>query len=43
MKRLIGIGCILLCAMAASVLVAQEPEWNPANVKPCDRACLVGG
>lgn len=21
---------------------AAEPEWNPANVKPCDRACLIG-
>jgi len=27
---------------SVSVLVAQEPVWNAANVKPCDRACLVG-
>ena len=22
-------------------MAAQEPEWNPAAVKPCDRACLI--
>ena len=21
---------------------AAEPEWNPAAIKACDRACLVG-
>jgi hypothetical protein len=42
MKRLVGIGCTLFCVLLASALVAQEPEWSPANVKPCDRACLVG-
>jgi hypothetical protein len=31
----------LLCA-AAFQAMAQEPEWNPARVKPCDHACLVG-
>src|SRR5215468_8744754 len=31
----------LLCA-AAFQLMAQEPEWNPARVKPCDRTCLIG-
>jgi len=23
------------------VFAAQEPVWNPAKIKPCDRACLV--
>src|SRR5262245_46784788 len=32
---------ILLCA-AAFRLMAQEPEWNSARVKSCDRACLIG-
>jgi len=40
MKKFIGIGFLLLCAMMAA-LFAQEPEWNAARVKPCDRACLV--
>lgn len=37
-----GIGILILLIFAAGILAAQEPEWNPANVKPCDRACLVG-
>jgi hypothetical protein len=41
MKRLMGSACMLLCVTMVSVF-AQEPEWNPANVKSCDRACLVG-
>ena len=32
--------------LAAGLLVngaaAEEPEWNPAAIKECDRACLVG-
>jgi len=32
---------LLLCA-AASTAAAQEPEWNAAAVKECDRACLIG-
>jgi hypothetical protein len=32
----------LLAGLAAGALIAQEPEWNPANIKPCDRACLIG-
>ena len=31
----------LLCVGAAG-LAAQEPAWNPAAIKECDRACLVG-
>ena len=42
MKKFMARACLSLCVMAASVLMAQEPEWNPALVKPCDRACLVG-
>ena len=41
MKKFIGIGCMFLCVMAAP-LIAQEPEWNPAAIKECDRACLAG-
>jgi hypothetical protein len=28
--------------VATLPIVAAEPEWNDANVKQCDRACLVG-
>ena len=40
--------CFVLAAalLAAGLLVngaaAEEPEWNPAAIKECDRACLVG-
>lgn len=27
--------------VSSSVVAAQEPEWDPARVKVCDRACLV--
>jgi hypothetical protein len=30
-----------LCLMAATT-VAQEPVWDAAAIKECDRACLVG-
>src|SRR5262245_51174370 len=42
MKKFIALGFMILSVMIASVVVAQEPEWTAANVKPCDRACLVG-
>ena len=42
MKKLAGILLLLCCVASVSVLVAQEPVWNAANVKPCDRTCLVG-
>ncbi len=32
---------VLLCGMAFEA-TAQEPEWNAAAIKECDRACLVG-
>lgn len=32
----------LLLGGVAFHLTAAEPEWNPANVKECDHACLVG-
>jgi len=35
------IGGLLLCGLAGRVS-AQEPAWNAASVKECDRACLVG-
>lgn len=41
MKRFIGMFSILIC-IASAILGAQRPEWNPANIKPCDRTCLVG-
>jgi hypothetical protein len=41
MKKLAGFVLLLLCVASAHALLAQEPAWNPANVKPCDRACLV--
>jgi hypothetical protein len=41
-KKFFGIACITICAVTTTVLVAQEPVWNATNVKPCDRACLVG-
>ena len=41
MERFMGIGCMLLCGIATTMM-AQEPEWNAANIKECDRACLVG-
>jgi hypothetical protein len=28
--------------MTSTTLLAQAPEWNPAAIKECDRACLVG-
>jgi hypothetical protein len=31
----------MLC-LAVTTVVAQEPAWNPAAIKECDRACLVG-
>jgi len=40
--------CFMLAAalLATGLLVkgalAGEPEWNPAAIKECDRACLVG-
>jgi len=32
---------VMLC-LAATRIAAQEPPWNAAAIKECDRACLVG-
>jgi len=32
---------LLLC-LAITTVAAQEPAWNAAAIKECDRACLVG-
>src|ERR1700676_1588367 len=32
---------MLLLGVLALPIVAAEPEWNPAAIKECDRACLV--
>ncbi len=33
---------LFFAATLAITLGAAEPPWNPATVKPCDRACLTG-
>lgn len=33
---------LLLGCSLVTVAAAKEPEWNPAAIKACDRACLVG-
>ena len=40
MKKFMAGACTLVFVISVTVL-AQEPEWNPARVKECDRACLV--
>ena len=40
MKKFMTSACMFVFVIAATVL-AQEPEWNPARVKECNRACLV--
>src|SRR3989442_7987111 len=40
MKKFMAGTCMLMCMMVGTVS-AQQPEWNPANVKECDRTCLV--
>ena len=32
---------LFFAAVLAITLAAAEPPWNPATVKPCDRACLT--
>ena len=48
-RRLLGFALLpfALAVVNAGVSHARpqqspEPEWNPAIVKPCDRACLIG-
>src|SRR5437870_7995395 len=33
---------VLLLGLLAISASAQEPPWDPARVKPCDRSCLTG-
>jgi hypothetical protein len=33
---------LLLSGLTLPPLTAGEPEWDPANIKECDRECLVG-
>jgi hypothetical protein len=33
---------VLLLGLLAASASAQEPPWDPARVKPCDRPCLTG-
>ena len=39
LRRAVGVTSLVVVAVAA--VAAQEPAWN-ANVRDCDRACLVG-
>ena len=42
-KFLVVLSIILLVAgLAAKMMFAGEPDWNPANQKECDRTCLIG-
>src|SRR5215831_11827976 len=41
MPRTIHFTILVAGLLAALSAVAAEPEWNEANVKECDRACLV--
>ena len=41
MKKLLA-GACMIAFMIVGTSSAQEPEWNPANVKECNRTCLVG-
>src|SRR4029453_17445562 len=31
-----------LSAILVTTTFAQEPDWNPATIHECDRACLIG-
>ena len=43
MNRILALSmALLLAGMIMNGLFAGEPEWNPAALKACDRACLVG-
>ena len=32
---------VLAILLAGSALIAGEPEWNPDDIKECDRECLI--
>ena len=36
------VGVFLSFGLLVNSISAAEPEWNPAEIKECDRACLVG-
>jgi hypothetical protein len=43
MRKLLALQMALMTAgLTIHVVIAGEPEWNPATFKECDRACLVG-
>jgi len=42
MKRILVMVATLFLGASAVHLRAQEPEWNPAKLKECDRNCLIG-
>ena len=33
---------VLAVLLTGPVSIAGEPEWNPTNIKECDRECLIG-
>jgi hypothetical protein len=33
---------LLLTGFTGSLSMAGEPEWDPANIRACDRQCLIG-
>jgi hypothetical protein len=41
-NRLATVFILLLAVLSIQTATAGEPEWNPANIKECDRACLIG-
>jgi len=43
MNKLLVLGMsFLLAGLAVNGAFAIEPEWDPAAIKECDRACLIG-
>ena len=43
MNKLLVLGMtFLLAGLAVNGAFAIEPEWDPAAIKACDRACLIG-
>lgn len=42
MTLLRALAGLLVCLVASVTMTAQEPEWNPAAIKECDRTCLIG-
>ena len=42
MKSKIFLVLSIILLLPGLTALAGEPEWNAANQKPCDRACLVG-